>query len=197
MLRTESYTWGPYLWKTTLAEDIIEVILNRAIKSKGQDNASPMLPFNFDECWYLNSEDVKWFSGILAPHLKKYLAGYSRHNELPLSTDDDLKRWTFDSVWANWFTANDMTGLHNHVGDLSFVLYLQIPEYKDKVIGSAPPPGSISFTWGTDKKTFSPKLGELFIFPSGLLHTVMPYKEAESERISLSGNLYYDTTFHG
>ena len=197
MLLTESYTWGPYLWKTTLNEDIVQLVLDRANKIKGVNNASPMLPFNFDECWYFSSDDVKWFANIIGSPLQKYLTGYARHNELPLSTDEDLKRWSFDSVWANWYSAGDMTGLHNHVGDLSFVLYLQIPEYEDKVVGTAPAPGSISFTWGTDKKTFSPKLGELFIFPSGLFHTVMPFKTPNVQRISLSGNMYYDTTFNG
>ena len=90
-----------------------------------------------------------------------------------------------------------MTALHNHVGDLSIVLYLQIPTYTDKVLGTAPAPGSITFSWGDSKKTFEPKEGELFIFPSGLHHMVMPHKTEGAERVSLSANLYYNAPFHG
>ena len=90
-----------------------------------------------------------------------------------------------------------MTALHNHVGDLSIVLYLQIPTYTDTVLGTAPAPGSITVSWGDSKKTFEPKEGEMFIFPSGLHHMVMPHKTKGAERVSLSANLYYNAPFHG
>ena len=154
-----------------------------------------MLPFNFDDQWHFPSKDIEWFWGIFKPHLKKYLGGYSRHNDLPVPTEDDI--WEFDHIWVNYYKEHDMTALHNHVGDLSIVLYLQIPTYTDKVLGTAPEPGSITFCWGGDKKTFVPKVGELFIFPSGLHHMVMPHKTEGAERVSLSANLYYRAPFNG
>lgn len=195
MLRTEGYTWGPYLWRTTLDTDIISVILQRANSIRGDKSATPMLPFNFEDQWHFPSKDVDWFWGIFKPHLKKYLGGYSRHNQLPVPTEDDI--WEFDHIWVNYYKEHDMTALHNHVGDLSIVLYLQIPTYTDKVLGTAPEPGSITFCWGGDKKTFVPKVGELFIFPSGLHHMVMPHRTIGAERVSLSANLYYRAPFNG
>ena len=195
MLRTEGYTWGPYLWRTTIASDTVGVILNRANGIRGDKSATPMLPFNFEDQWHFPSKDVDWFWGIFKPHLKKYLLSYSRHNELDVPTEDDI--WEFDHIWVNYYKEHDMTALHNHVGDLSIVLYLQIPTYTDKVLGTAPEPGSITFCWGDDKKTFVPKVGELFIFPSGLHHMVMPHRTIGAERVSLSANLYYRAPFHG
>ena len=195
MLRTEGYTWGPYLWRTTIASDTVGVILNRANGIRGDKSATPMLPFNFEDQWHFPSKDVDWFWGIFKPHLKKYLLSYSRHNELNVPTEDDI--WEFDHIWVNYYKEHDMTALHNHVGDLSIVLYLQIPTYTDKVLGTAPEPGSITFCWGGDKKTFVPKVGELFIFPSGLHHMVMPHRTEGAERVSLSANLYYRAPFHG
>lgn len=195
MLRTEGYTWGPYLWRTTIASDTVGVILNRANGIRGDKSATPMLPFNFEDQWHFPSKDVDWFWGIFKPHLKKYLLSYSRHNELDVPTEDDI--WEFDHIWVNYYKEHDMTALHNHVGDLSIVLYLQIPTYTDKVLGTAPEPGSITFCWGGDKKTFVPKVGELFIFPSGLHHMVMPHRTIGAERVSLSANLYYRAPFHG
>jgi len=150
MLRTEGYTWGPYLWRTTIPWDITEVILQRANSIRGDKSATPMLPFNFDDQWHFPSKDIEWFWGIFRPHLKKYLAGYSRHNQLPVPTEDDI--WEFDHIWVNYYKEHDMTALHNHVGDLSIVLYLQIPTYTDKVLGTAPAPGSITFSWETQKR---------------------------------------------
>ena len=195
MLRTEGYTWGPYLWRTTIPWDITEVILQRANSIRGDMSATPMLPFNFDDQWHFPSKDIEWFWGIFRPHLKKYLGGYSRHNQLPTPTEDDI--WEFDHIWVNYYKEHDMTALHNHVGDLSIVLYQQIPTYTDKVLGTAPEPGSITFCWGGDKKTFVPKVGELFIFPSGLHHMVMPHRTIGAERVSLSANLYYRAPFNG
>ena len=195
MLRTEGYTWGPYLGRTTIPWDITEVILQRANSIRGHKSATPMLPFNFDDQWHFPSKDIEWFWGIFRPHLKKYLGGYSRHNQLPVPTEDDI--WEFDHIWVNYYKEHDMTALHNHVGDLSIVLYLQIPTYTDKVLGTAPEPGSITFCWGGDKKTFVPKVGELFIFPSGLHHMVMPHRTIGAERVSLSANLYYRAPFNG
>lgn len=195
MLRTEGYAWGPYLWRTTIASDTVGVILQRANSIRGDKSATPMLPFNFDDQWHFPSKDIEWFWGIFKPHLKKYLGGYSRHNDLPVPTEDDI--WEFDHIWVNYYKEHDMTALHNHVGDLSIVLYLQIPTYTDKVLGTAPEPGSITFCWGDDKKTFVPKVGELFIFPSGLYHMVMPHKTEGAERVSLSANLYYRAPFNG
>ena len=195
MLRTEGYAWGPYLWRTTIASDTVGVILQRANSIRGHKSATPMLPFNFDDQWHFPSKDIEWFWGIFKPHLKKYLGGYSRHNDLPVPTEDDI--WEFDHIWVNYYKEHDMTALHNHVGDLSIVLYLQIPTYTDKVLGTAPEPGSITFCWGGDKKTFVPKVGELFIFPSGLHHMVMPHKTEGAERVSLSANLYYRAPFNG
>ena len=195
MLRTEGYTWGPYLWRTTIASDTVGVILNRANGIRGDKSATPMLPFNFDDQWHFPSKDIDWFWGIFRPHLKKYLLSYSRHNQLPVPSEDDI--WEFDHIWVNYYKEHDMTALHNHVGDLSIVLYLQIPTYTDKVLGTAPEPGSITFCWGGDKKTFVPKVGELFIFPSGLHHMVMPHRTEGAERVSLSANLYYRAPFNG
>lgn len=193
---TEGYAWGPYLGKTSIDSETVKELLSRSNKIRGEVCAAPMLPFNFDDEWHLPPEDIKWFWSVFKEHLRSYLEGYSKHNDIPSPTDRDVNSWHFDHIWVNYYKENDMAALHNHVGDLSIVLYLQIPEYSDAIIGTAPAPGSITFTWGDSKRTFSPKVGEMFIFPSGLLHMVMPHKTIGAERISLSANLYYDEIFN-
>ena len=87
-----------------------------------------------------------------------------------------------------------------HSGDLSFVIYLQVPkELKKEAADRAgehntSSPGSINFHHGL-KMAFSitefvkfPEVGDLFIFPASLQHWVYPFS-SDVERISVSGNV--------
>ena len=88
-----------------------------------------------------------------------------------------------------------------HSGDLSFVIYLNIPdgiyEENKNFVGKSAGPGSISFrygefnNWAVHLKCFLPKKGDIFIFPAQLAHTVYPFKSA-GHRISVSGNFIYE-----
>jgi hypothetical protein len=88
--------------------------------------------------------------------------------------------------------------LHTHDGDLSFVLFTEVPkdlskEYENHIGNTKP--GAISFVYTLeDRKTlvnehsFFPIAGSFFIFPACLHHYVNPFK-CEGERVSVSGNL--------
>ena len=88
---------------------------------------------------------------------------------------------------------------HNHSGDFSFVLYLQVPEElkkeDDAFKGQGSGPGTISFMYGEDQANIRtgygivPATNELWIFPATLKHTVPPFR-SDVERISVSGNWF-------
>tara|TARA_B100000029_G_C17425665_1_gene905960 strand:- start:191 stop:802 length:612 start_codon:yes stop_codon:yes gene_type:complete len=201
LIDRQSFTWGPYLWKSHLRDEETQELLKRAHACHGKKTAEPILPFNFGNEWYFTEEDGEYFKRIWNKYLKAYLEGYAVHNNLPPMTDAEFRCWDLNAIWANFYQKNDMAALHNHVGDLSFVIYLDIPEYTnsidlDKIKGTAPPPGSITFTWGDDKKVFIPATGDLYMFPSNLFHMVMPFK-TDVTRISMSGNIFFQQLFHG
>ena len=83
-------------------------------------------------------------------------------------------------VWAGLMKEGDFHILHNHqeIGGIAGGLYLKIPEMK-------PPQGNIS--WVSDDKVFSwsPKVGDYFVWPSHLIHCVYPFKGPGS-RIMIS-----------
>ena len=83
-------------------------------------------------------------------------------------------------VWAGLMKEGDFHILHNHqeIGGIAGGLYLKIPEMK-------PPQGNIS--WVSDDKVFSwsPKVGDYFVWPSHLIHSVYPFKGPGS-RIMIS-----------
>jgi len=98
------------------------------------------------------------------------------YQKIPISVGS--KRIT--QVWAGLMKEGDFHILHNHqeIGGIAGGLYLKIPEMK-------PPQGNIS--WVSDDKVFSwsPKVGDYFVWPSYLIHSVYPFKGPES-RIMIS-----------
>jgi uncharacterized protein (TIGR02466 family) len=104
------------------------------------------------------------------------------------------------SLWINYMKNNEFNPSHTHSGDLSFVIYLKVPndlkEENKKYIGTDPcGPGGISFVndLKSDKMIVSevnifPEERECYIFPSKLHHMVFPFK-SNCERISVSGNI--------
>ena len=104
------------------------------------------------------------------------------------------------SMWCVSQYAGDFNPLHVHSGDLSGVLYLKVPpglaaerEKEDH----HPAVGDIQFIAGTGQSfcsnniQFAPKVGDLYLFPSWLHHTVYPFRTPNEERRSISFNLNY------
>ena len=95
-------------------------------------------------------------------------------------------------------TKFESNPLHTHGGDLSFVIYTQIPKELEKEMKNSPAntnPGEIFFTYmlnpqkyDTNQHNFIPKEGDFFIFPATLHHRVNHF-QSKGERISISGNL--------
>ena len=104
-------------------------------------------------------------------------------------------------MWVNYQKQHDFNPLHSHVGDLSFVTYLNVPselsKEKDQWKGKGPQPGSIIFQFGVsqsmvlDLRSVLPKKGDFFLFPSTLNHMVVPFSTPNVERISVSGNINF------
>ena len=92
--------------------------------------------------------------------------------------------------------------LHTLIGDLSFVIYLQVPdEIKEENIKersvhneSRARYDTISLgpinTFDVQSVGFMPKVGDIVIFPAWLPHYVNDFK-SDVERISVSGNLNF------
>jgi hypothetical protein len=72
----------------------------------------------------------------------------------------------------------------------------ELDEEQSKFKDRSDPPASLIFyygsesrpQWATASKTFRPKTGEMFMFPSLLEHAVMPF-DSDVTRISVAGNI--------
>ena len=96
-------------------------------------------------------------------------------------------------------TKFESNPLHNHNEDISFVIYLSLPEKLKKenedTISNSSKPGEICFVDKLEKNNLSinrikffPEVGEFFIFPATLNHYVNSF-QCEGERVSVSGNI--------
>jgi len=121
-----------------------------------------------------------------------------QHVSAVLNTDRKVKT-ELTSMWLVSQREHEYNPIHWHEGcTISCVLYLKIPEYVPRIIPSkGEEDGKIVFinnnpsnpnqSMETPLISFSPHVGDMFIFPSRLLHGVYPFV-GEGERRSVSFN---------
>ncbi len=131
--------------------------------------------------------------------MQNYLWEYVRERACYHSMKPNVASMKLDEVWINFMQPGDFNPPHNHFGgDVSFVLYLQIPDGLKEEYGrnkkNNSGPGTIEFSYGQPDEwvitshVILPAQGDLLIFPAQLIHFVQPYK-TPGERISLAGNV--------
>ncbi len=109
----------------------------------------------------------------------------------------------FTSIWAVSQREGEYNPAHHHTDcDISSVCYLKIPNYKkrwgqDRRFKGESGDGDIEFIAksvdnGLENGTYrhSPRVGDFFLFPSSLIHTVYPFL-GDGERRSIAFNMGY------
>jgi hypothetical protein len=187
------YYWGPFLWRTKLPDLFCKELLTRgrsALPEK-QENICSIIT---DVKKFENNNDLQWFASSIQPYVETYL---KLRNEY-LKRNDSISAVELLSLWINYQNQHETNPEHTHSGDLSFVIYLQMPDvlikennsYKGRSAG----PGGIKFRYGekTDYTVsdhyFLPEEGDLFIFPAKLAHEAYSFN-SECTRISVAGNI--------
>ena len=134
------------------------------------------------------------------PFLKKMATEYTHH----LRKIKDIQ-FEVCELWVNYQQKNEYNPIHNHHGDYSFVLWMEIPfkhlnecSVKNTVnSNSTHLASSFEFVY-TDilGKVSTHTLpvekgweGRIIMFPAQLQHIVYPFYTSDGYRISVSGNL--------
>ena len=101
-------------------------------------------------------------------------------------------------LWCNINRTNCYNNAHSHAAFISGVYYLQTNENSGDIVFRHPSPLHPYFMKDIDVKfyhptianewAFSPKSGDLYLFPSYLEHYVLPNR-SDSDRISFAFNL--------
>jgi len=135
---------------------------------------------------------------------------YQKNHDIRLRniycTNNDLA-FNGKDMWVNYQTKNEYVPLHHHEGVLSWVLWVKIPydvnEERKEDLDDKGDSITASFNFcyfdiAGNQRTFPIAVdksheGVLMMFPSKLLHQVNPFYKSEGERISISGNIRYET----
>jgi hypothetical protein len=202
----EKITFGPPLYKTKISKELKDRLLSSAKNQKIPNNKN--LAGRIDNEKLFDNESHKNFENKIILIIKDYLKLVIDENT---NTDVKIENIGFilESLWVNFQKCNEYNPPHMHGGDISFVIYLDMPDEikHETFIGHATPNGSINFIYGnttlSHKKenilidllqpktliTHLPENGEMFIFPSYLMHYVESFTSVDVERISVSGNV--------
>ena len=195
------YYWGPFLTKFKIEESERLKLLD--VSKKSDEDFRHELAGIIKNEKKFNQKNTDWFYKTFLKYFDAYLAAFKKH-----TSQEILENYTTvekESVWVNFMKANEFNPPHIHSGDLSFVIYLDIPKNLNKeryeYKGTSAGPGAIVFNYGESNPSgscqhfitshmFLPEKGDFFIFPANLRHYVIPFK-SKGERISVSGNLNF------
>ena len=195
--------FGPAIYKATLEDNVILFFKDVAKETKtAHYSVGQSLAGNIKNQFAIamNEEKTLFFNKEIKKHVHKALEEFDRKYDENSKIDLDKLKFNFGSgPWINFQRAGEFNPIHTHTGELSAIIYIDIPECiaieNNKTLSNAPCAGAVSWIFGSGMLatefhyTHQPKTGELFLFPSGLQHMVYPFK-SDVERVSLSFNVY-------
>ena len=192
--------FGPSIVKISIPEEIISAMnsyVEEIIKDKEklkENDEGHKLAGNVYQEFLLDTEfmkNIKWanFLGLVC---EKWVW---REKAIKLKKFQIIKSWIVRQF------KNEYNPIHYHSGNISGVGYLKVPSkmgetlQKSKTINNN---GKLILIDGSKKMfcsptyTITPKVGDFYLFPSYLMHTVYPFSDTEEERRSVSFNAIID-----
>ena len=129
----------------------------------------------------------------------------SVQNWILKKTGNKIKRFDLIASWVVRQFKNEYNPVHYHGGNVSGVGYLKVPSnmgntiQKDKKNRN----GNLVLIHGSSQflsksiLTIEPKVGDFYLFPNYVMHTVYPFTDTDDERRSVSFNAKLDPDIVG
>ena len=196
--------------RSKIPEDIYNNIISEIIEIQncGSPNKANKELAGAIEKSYLLTKSRSFLDPFLKDMSAEYVASEVRNRSkygLHQNNDETKAEFDVNSIWVNYQQKNEYNPIHNHVGDLSFVLWMKIPfKYLDEckvknVVNSNNSHNASTFEFIYNDilgkiNTYSFPVdqgweGRIILFPSLLFHAVYPFQTSDGYRISISGNL--------
>ena len=154
--------------------------LNEGDKLIGKVQQEFLMEINF-------MKQIKW-----AEFFSSYVSSWAK-----MELNKEIRNFQLIKSWVVRQFKNDYNPVHWHTGDISGVGYLKVPSH----LGNTSQPdkktnenGKLQLIFGSpnlfSKSTFivKPELGDFYLFPNYLMHTVYPFTGTDEERRSVSFN---------
>lgn len=200
--------FGPTFGLFSLPDDAIDALIKMTDKilkdSSSESHGSHLAGIIKNEKFIYKEDFIKaGVNQILENCVKSYIITTAKQH---LAHLDEFKYESMiNNAWIVSQFENEYNPIHSHTNcDISAVLYLKTPDIKGRrnlTEKKNDDDGDINFVYGSPQERdldvldkgvwgFNPQVGDLFIFPSYLLHTVYPFIGNE-ERRSLAFNAIY------
>ena len=188
--------FSPKIGKFKLPDSVINEI-NTFVENLDKENLKKELDHGPNLAGQVTQE-IKLTKEILSKGLLNVLAKATQAY-ISNGIKKEITKFNLLESWVVRQFENEYNPIHWHGGHVSGVAYLKLPEkvinnkYKDHIDKS----GNIEFIYGSKQfltnSTFTvkPEIGDLYLFPHYLMHTVYPFY-GEGERRSVSFNAIID-----
>ena len=206
------WPFSPPIYQSEITDDQREHMLEHA--SQCDENFNRHLAGNMlkGDSFLFKNEHINHWEPILLHKVNMFMAGlklcYGNDLDpteiLNISTPDpkqnrNLKRkgrLVLESLWVNYQREGDWNPPHIHTGELSMVIFLDVPRkiFDVQANSNTQHSGDLVFyngeritRWQNNEWPVRPYNNLMFIFPSRLRHSVPPFYP-QACRVSISGN---------
>ena len=198
--------FGPKIYKSRLNNDEIVMLQQMAVQSKEKQSfIGHKLSGNLEQQLetHFTADQREQFLKLLYEHVHACVVEFDQGQE-NIFKQGNIDHITYNLAggpWLNVQRAGEFNPTHQHNGNLSGVIYIDIPkaiaeenQNRHSEIKS-PAAGVIAFIHGDESFWYrsidhhQPKTGDILLFPASLKHEVYPFK-SNVERISMSFNIH-------
>jgi len=186
--------WGPCVCQLKISDDFKNKLLVGAEEAKKEnlDYTNKLAGIIKGEYQYKQKEN---YLPEVAQCLGIYDAAFQKWKSDPYERKPE---YMLTALWVNFMKRHEFNPPHDHSDQLSFVIFLKVPEEitkeQQEYNGKSGGPGSLSFLYGEGNRqaityqSINPKENDMFIFPAWMKHYVAPFY-SDVTRISVSGNV--------
>ena len=197
--------FGPRIAVIRLPDLVIDKLISitdKIISDENRINAGPRLAGQLQSESSIPLDVLKkeglepFFEHLFKEYVSNNLANLVSKTADPVS----VQYVEINEAWVNSMYKNEYNPIHWHDAcTMSSTLYLKVPEYEKRnipgktmkvdgdIVFITDNPSTPSHSLQSPTAGYSPKVGDMFIWPSRLLHTVYPF-QGSGERRSVAMN---------
>jgi|TARA_E500000318_G_C3563266_1_gene214531 uncharacterized protein (TIGR02466 family) len=190
--------FGPRIMKSSVPQNVVDEVNKRADAILNDDKKSEQLDYSGNLAGNVKKEvalsfgEIKSLEIIINKLSVEYVMKTVGNQFNPETTNMTYTSWVVSQY------AGDFNPVHIHDSQLSGVFFLKIPpgyeeEYRREdhypSVGCLEFVGSVPNTFSKHSWMCKPHIGDLYLFPSWLLHQVYPFR-SEGERRSMAFNIH-------
>ena len=198
------WPFGPPIAKTKIPDNILiklndyfESTINDEKKAQQLDHGKYLAGLVSKEILIKNeyAKECGWLD-FLANITKAYIK---------VATQKEITKFTLHSSWLVSQFKNEYNPTHFHGGHISGAGFLKVPEtmgeaYQNKSKFNFN--GNLQLIHGSQQFisnslfNIKPQVGDFYLFPHYMMHTVFPFRQTDQERRSVSFNAYIDENIY-